>query len=124
MVFPYFPLFCRTFRGGSRVGHKKCARRGGLGGGFITLTPHVPRYGGVSLQTKTAERRRRHLCLVSPARAFQRSAATGSQRKFANFLSKSRKIRKDFFYYISCYPGQTFSTFVEPFFVILSFFIK
>ncbi len=87
MVFPYFPLFCRTFRGGSRVGHKKCARRGGLGGGFITLTPHVPRYGGVSLQTKTAERRRRHLCLVSPARV------VGCQTVLQN--RKPKKRRKD-----------------------------
>ncbi len=30
------------------------------------------------------------------------SAATGSKQKFAKFPSKSRKICKEFFYYISC----------------------
>ncbi len=38
---------------------------------------------------------------VSLAEQVRDSAATGSNRKFANFFSKSRKIRKENFYYIS-----------------------
>ena len=51
------------------------------------------------------------------------SAATGSQRKIANILSKSRKSRKEIFYYISCYPGPIFLTFFRTFFLVISSFL-
>ena len=66
------------------------------------------------------------LRVLISALSLGRSAATELQRKIADFFAKSLKIRKEIFYYISCFPCSTcqiFSFFFEPFFGHFEFFL-
>ncbi len=64
------------------------------------------------------------LRLSRVVRLAEDSAATGSERKIAKFLSKICKIRKDFFGYTSCYPGKKYFSLFNPFFNILGGFLN